>query len=526
MSALSLQSSTVKNFDTWGGFVYVFSANGVDVYLPSLLGWSRVAFSALANVTCGAVNDNGLWLGTSDAGVWFVPHGSGNLTRQLENYYAETGADQVLQSNNVQGMAATGTALLICTDTGAEFAPAIGANYVYDDSNGCTAAAINGSKIAYAINSGIHVLNHPTADWDSGDVTALTAASSPALSSNTVNDLRYGTDLFIATGAGVDVYDNAGITTIGSGSINTVWPSSSATQSAGYLGYGNGSNAIILDISAGAVLETHSGATTTMWLADTCESAIYNNDLELHAYINNLSPFSDARGVTRDWTLYFEAADTLFEIDGSGVAVKVNGVTVSATVTSFGSGFNSGFSSGFGSGIYKVTYDPASASGYRQKITVEITLTNNAGLSYVETFTFQTETNVAAAPSVSLPPDVLVVKDLSLTSDQAEDAEGTIYVNYGDEIRSALIVTEEQAQKVGTVEIEKQTYHRFVRTVRVKKNDSGSNNTRDINKGDLVTITATAIGMTSKKCEVLAKQREIRDDVEFTMIVAYYEVFS
>lgn len=212
---MDLQSTTVKGFELYGDLLHIFSDAGVDVYqLPWLD--KRIAWAALQNVTCGTVNDVGIYLGTSDSGVWLMPHGrSGASVGSLVNVLSDS-TTLAIGGTNIAGLAGFGTALLICHEAGADFLPDPLTRYSYADASGCGAAAIDGTRIAYAVASGLHYDSHPAADWTSGDVTVLTDASSPAIVGNTVQDLRFGADLFVATSGGVSIYDGSGVTDIAS----------------------------------------------------------------------------------------------------------------------------------------------------------------------------------------------------------------------------------------------------------------------------------------------------------------------
>ncbi len=207
MSTLDTQSTTVKTYAYLGDKVFIFSTGGVDIYQTSYISWTRLGYAALSNVTSGTVNANGIWLGTSDRGVWHCPIGNGDLTSQLQKYYATSGAGHVIQSDDINSLAGIDTKLLVCHSLGAEYFAAVGNPVQYSDEE-TDNAAINDTYIAYSVATGLETLALPSADWDSTDAIVLTTGSTPALSSDTVNDLRYGSgnSLFIAGSSGADVY--------------------------------------------------------------------------------------------------------------------------------------------------------------------------------------------------------------------------------------------------------------------------------------------------------------------------------
>lgn len=531
--ALSTQSTTLKGYEYHGGRVFIFSSSGVDIYKPSRLGFTRIGFASLANVTSGSVNDNGIWLGTSDAGVWHCPNGAGNLTTQLLRFYAVSGTTYGVQNNNIAGVAGNGTALIVTHASGVDFYPYIGERHQYSSvpAKYCT---LNDTYIAYSTLytgfDGVETILLPTDDWTTNDATRLFTSTTPALSSNTTNGLRYGSgnNLFIATGDGVDIYDYTDITTIGSGNVPYVWPCSDATQSAGCIAYIDSNNdAITYDISSSSTIESITGTFSQVWLDDSVDLQLSDADLERHLYIDNITPINDADGVSRSWSLYFEIGDDIYGLSSSNVTVKVNGVTVSPTFTPFASGFSSGFSSGFGGEGFKVTYTPVSASGYRKTVIIEISGTDNNGDSFSESISFTTETSVNSDPATTKPPSVIVYKDLSLTTNESEDVYSSTNVNWLDEEQSQLYVTEDQAKASAQVMVENGYYHKHVLNIQVYDTDDSSNNTQDIKVGDIITIDVTALGLTNQKCEVLSKQRVTDlDRILYNMSVAYYEVWS
>ena len=211
MPILSTQSTIIKDYAELDGLVFIFSASGVDIFRKSYTEWVKLGFAALSNVTTGTVNENGIWLGTSDRGVFQCPIGNGDLSNQLLQYYTVTDTTYTIQSDSINHLAGVGTKLLICHSLGAEFLPAPGNPFQYSD-EATNNAAINDTFIAYSVATGVETIEHPTADWVSGDTTALTTISSPALSSSIVNHLEYGDgdNLFIAGGAGVDIFLQGG----------------------------------------------------------------------------------------------------------------------------------------------------------------------------------------------------------------------------------------------------------------------------------------------------------------------------
>ena len=164
---LTLLGSPVKKIIGYGANLYHFTVAGVDVHRQS--DGVRLAWAALANVTCGAVNDNGVYLGTTAAGVYLLPHSAvttgGDQAGALVQTYT-TGSSPSLQSNQVNGMAGRGTALLITGPAGADYLPTAATVYRYVDAGGCGGGALAADRLAYSVTSGMHYLRSlPAADW-------------------------------------------------------------------------------------------------------------------------------------------------------------------------------------------------------------------------------------------------------------------------------------------------------------------------------------------------------------------------
>ena len=168
---LATQSPTILDYAFFRGFVFIFSTSGVDIYRPSYNVWERVSFASLTNVTSGSVNESGIWLGTSDAGVYLCDFGSGDMSRTLIQYYAFANTTFKVGSDAINHVCGFGTSLLVTHDEGADFFSSPGQPFSYRDGE-CFSCAINADYIAYAAGTalgspnGAQTLLHPTADWD------------------------------------------------------------------------------------------------------------------------------------------------------------------------------------------------------------------------------------------------------------------------------------------------------------------------------------------------------------------------
>lgn len=245
---MDLQSTQIKQIVDRGGLLYLFSEGGVDIYRQDT--WQRQAWASLPGVRCGAVNDLGVWLGTA-FGVWHLPHGvSGGASSRLTLTYTDLTAT-ALASADVKGLAGLGSALAIVTAAGVDFIPAPGAAYRYAGLLLPGAVALSSTALAYAVQSGLHLVDIPTADWDATAATVLSTTSTPALLSDTVQALAWGTDLFIGTAGGLNVFDPVAVTLVPITSelgtvtdVKALSPTPTATGSTGFcaVGTANGVN--------------------------------------------------------------------------------------------------------------------------------------------------------------------------------------------------------------------------------------------------------------------------------------------
>lgn len=658
---MTLQESAIKVIEA-NGRRHVFVEWGVVIYD---LSWREISRARLGNVACGAINDLAIWFGTSNNGVWRLPLNTiGDATDSLVLAY-HTGSTIAIQSLAVQSLAGIDTHLLIGTDAGADFIADASTVYRYINDDGVDACAINSTKIAYGPGSagGLHVLNHPTADWDSGDATVLNTGSSPAIIGNTVQELAYGTDLFVATSAGISVYDGSAVTDIAAAtsaeasSINTTtgtpsgditdiqtqdgtyftvgevtgtpgfvvdivfnsvstaatyiniygryqgnaghtvnvkawdfntasWdilgtmphntsdaqfnfaltdadhrssgevriqiehtssgnvnhdlyldhvdlsitaatvndtrcisPAAAATRTTGHVAYGtaddaDGGRCVIYDIDEASDHFSSNGDTFGIWADDDLQYLICNATLTEFLQFNALVPAHKARSVARDFSIYAEVIDNTGGINSGTVVLKVNGSTVSPTVTAITNG-------------YKVEFTPASASDYDERVVCLLSATDGDGNAVSREWSFVTEAAPAATVSDVKPPNIVAIRDISLTAPEADELIGSIYVVWGDEVATELIVSDAQAEAIGTIALDKTTYHETVHTLKIADTDNSGTPlaTGFLQEGETVAITCAALGLSATVCEVLAIQRteDLSNGLEYTLVVAEYE---
>jgi hypothetical protein len=143
---------------------------------------------------------------------------------------------------------------------------------------------------------------------------------------------------------------------------------------------------------------------------------------------------------------------------------------------------------------------------------------------YTYLWRFTVETGIVAATS-SPPPNLVVAKNISLLTDEADETYGGVNVIWLPGITHPLIVTEAQAEVAGTVVVEGNTYHKHRRTLLVDRLDSSSDKVAKLQEGDLITFTATALGETTQKAEVLAIRQVLSQDhdIQYRLLVQYYE---
>ena len=310
----------------------------------------------------------------------------------------------------------------------------------------------------------------------------------------------------------------------GSASIGSVTDCQDAWKEGDCIAYGtsNGSNGgrfgiLQLDQDGAATSKTTVDGTDTaaVWLAAGVTDAIYDDTHERYRIVAEISPGANAREVRRDWALYAEITDALGGIQSGTVALKVNGQTVTPTTSAITNG-------------YAVAYVPGANSGYAATNTIELSGTDSDGNTVSRTWSFVTATAPAATVTDTTPPNVVCTRNIGLEDSEADEIVGGTPVIWLDDITGPLIVTDAQAVAVGTIAIDGVTYHRHRRSVCVDPTDADGLQTRALQQGQIITLTCPAIGMTAKKCEVLACQRNLddTDEITFDLQVAYYEAVS
>jgi len=226
--------------------------------------------------------------------------------------------------------------------------------------------------------------------------------------------------------------------------------------------------------------------------------------------LNNTAPATNAVAVRRDWSTTVDVIDTVNGVDSS-VILKINGSAVTVTETAITNG-------------RRIEYTPGASSSYGERITAEITATPTGQAAETISWRWTITTGQITATSAP-PPYVAVVKDIGLTADEADETHSGVNVIWLDDITHPLIVTEDQAQAVGTVAVNDNTYHKHRRSLRVLRTDDNADVVAALQEGDLITFTASAIAETAQKAQVLATRQSISrdDDVVYDLLVEYYE---
>lgn len=176
-NTLDLQSSAVKGYAHRAdiGRLYVFSANGLDVFRT--IDMQRVAWAALNNVTCGTINDNGIYIGTSDTGVWRLPFSIADCANGDLAQVFGAADDVVLSSYNIFSISGYGGALAIATAGELVYIPDRMTVYAYTGS-GATIVAMNDTYLIWADASRVNILNTlPEDDWSDPGVTIAVVAN-------------------------------------------------------------------------------------------------------------------------------------------------------------------------------------------------------------------------------------------------------------------------------------------------------------------------------------------------------------
>jgi hypothetical protein len=202
MALLATQSTTIKRIlhDPGRRRIILVSANGADIY--SVDDWSRLAWVAMGDITCGAINTNGIYLGTSDAGVYRLPFtASGASTSSLIRVFGP-GAAVELASANIVDLSGHGTALAIATASELVYLPTPVVGYAYTGSGTPLLCAINDTYLAWATSAAVGFTTLPTDDFVAAETTIIVTANALVFETGTDN-------LMISHSAGLMLVDAA-----------------------------------------------------------------------------------------------------------------------------------------------------------------------------------------------------------------------------------------------------------------------------------------------------------------------------
>lgn len=234
---LVLLGTAVKSIVKHGQFMFHFTDAGVDVH--RIVDGVRVCWASQNAVTCGAVNDQGVYLGTNGAGV-----------RKLSMSNLAVGGDQTASllsdvvgttSNNITCMSAIGDMLLVgsLSTTLSLFISEVRLNTTLPAYP--VAVAVDVDRIAYATTTAVYHRSVPSANW----VYDTSATLVGELVNPAINTIKFGADLFIGTDGGVTVVDTYTDTykhiaaAFGlNRNIVAIHPTTQATKGTGLLAYG------------------------------------------------------------------------------------------------------------------------------------------------------------------------------------------------------------------------------------------------------------------------------------------------
>jgi len=186
-TTLALQSATVVGFANHPTLprIIVFSTQGVDVYRASDM--QRVAWAAIGNVTCGAANNNGIYVGTSDAGIYRLPLTMQDCAMGAMTRVFGAGAAVELASYDIKDLSGHGSALAIVTAAEMVYLPSPASAHTYTGSGTPLRCAINGSYLAWGTATGVEIAALPTGDWSSSDASTPDAANRLTFEAGTDN---------------------------------------------------------------------------------------------------------------------------------------------------------------------------------------------------------------------------------------------------------------------------------------------------------------------------------------------------
>jgi hypothetical protein len=237
---LVLLGTVIKAIVKHGANIYHFTEAGVDIH--RIADGVRFCYASVANVTYGAVNDDGVYIGTSNAGVKKLSPAA--IANGLDQTAAvtvafSTATTPAIQGNNIIDMAGHGTALAISTAAGIDFLPNNTTVYKRTIAGAC-AVAMDATRFAYSEGNKAYFMGHPAADWVVGSATLV-----PNLLGTLVRAQKFGIDLFVATDNGITVLDTV---SMGTASISaelgvirnviSIHPTPLASRNTGLCAYG------------------------------------------------------------------------------------------------------------------------------------------------------------------------------------------------------------------------------------------------------------------------------------------------
>lgn len=220
---LTLQNSNIKDIHKLGAYLFYFTAAGVDIFLAA--DGTTVGFATLANTTCGAVNNNGVYLGTSDAGVYrLATVTTGDMTASLVQTYTTT-STPAIQSNAINSLAAFDLFLAIGHAAGLDYVKQdLTTMYSMTVTGGCWGLDMDSSRISFAALDNAYSVARPVGNWQlegavklvnmksSESVSSVSFTWSPALATDIDAVAVYGAYVAITTTTALVIYKLSGTT--------------------------------------------------------------------------------------------------------------------------------------------------------------------------------------------------------------------------------------------------------------------------------------------------------------------------
>ncbi len=178
ITVLASDSAFVRMARSTATLIYATTSG---IYAYSISDLTEIGYAVLSNITSIALNNNALYIGTSDAGVYSIDEttilAGGNFTASLVQTFT-TGSTPSIASNTVVWLDAyyTGNELAIVTSAGIDFLPDSSLSTKYSMTQaGVTQCSINDTRLGYICADTAYTIDLPTANFSlaSTDVSGI-----------------------------------------------------------------------------------------------------------------------------------------------------------------------------------------------------------------------------------------------------------------------------------------------------------------------------------------------------------------